>query len=544
MGTQRSGVENFLIRQGQKRVLTWMVGSGLTVSGPFFLILLAVVVAGILLAGMGEGSAVLLGPDPPAIATVRSRPMEWLVSASLAARPYGLSNALVMAVMQQASDGQVYGDRYDCSNGQTAGEGCAAAFGRGMKTLGISEGLLGLNSGGWPVPADSPLWTRESLAHPHSVAENLATGVAALARSVQAGSTLQKSLARFHAAYQLPAGFLESGTYSAQIKAIVLADQSPHLGAWALAPWNAQNGAWEDPHDRPVWVFVVGSAPVGAPFQYVWQPPTVTRLCDKNGCRVQVTPHDLRGHDLAMPQSVWAETPAGRVAFTRVTPQSPEAGSIPVWPGGSVYAARLPLTHPFQIVAQWADGARGLTTLRIPFPEQAGSPAGAAAFVAPTQALQEWQADIERASAATGVPADWIASEMVHESGGSATAGTLAGAYGLMQLEPGTEGATNAARENPAINLLYGARLLAANEAIFHSWRLAAAAYYGGAGLVEKALGAAGLRWPLAWAQAQGALNIVPDPQYGNTLTLAQYADSIEATSQILAGTSQTGGPS
>jgi hypothetical protein len=544
MSTQRSGVENFLIRQGQKRVLTWIVGSGLGVLGPFFLILLAVVVAAILLAGMGEGSTALLGPDPPAIATVRSRPMEWLVSASLAARQDSLSNALVMAVMQQASDGQVYGDRYDCANGQTAGEGCAAAFGRGVKTLGIAAGLLGLNSGGWPVPADAPLWKQENLAHPHSVAENLATGVAALARSVQDGSPLQTSLARFHAAYQLPAGFPESGNYSAQIKAIVWTDQSPHLGAWALAPWNAQSGAWEDPHGRPVWVFVVGSAPVGAPFQYVWQPPTVTRVCDKNGCRVQVTPHDLHGHDLALPQSVWAETPTGRVAFMRVTPQSSEAGSIPVWPGGSVYAARLPLTHPFQIVAQWAGGARGLTTLRIPFPEQAGSPAGSTSFVAQAQVLQEWQADIEQASAATGVPARWIAAEMVHESGGSATAGTLAGAYGLMQLEPGTEGATNADRENPASNLLYGARLLAANAAIFHSWRLASAAYYGGAGLVESALAAAGLSWPLAWAQAQGALNIVPDPQYGNTLTLAQYADSIEATSQSLAGTSQTGGAS
>ena len=215
-----------------------------------------------------------------------------------------------------------------------------------------------------------------------------------------------------------------------------------------------------------------------------------------------------------------------------------------MWPGGSVYAARLPLTHPFQIVAQWAGSARGLTTLRIPFPEQAGSPAGSTSFVAPTQALQAWQADIEQASAATGVPASWIAAEMVHESGGSATAGTLAGAYGLMQLEPGTEGATNADRENPASNLLYGARLLAANAAIFHSWRLASAAYYGGAGAVESVLASAGLSWPLAWTQAQGALNIVPDPQDGNTLTLAQYADSIEATSQSLAATSQTGGAS
>ena len=154
----------------------------------------------------------------------------------------------------------------------------------------------------------------------------------------------------------------------------------------------------------------------------------------------------------------------------------------------------------------------------------------------PNQMIKPWISDIHTASQATGVPADWIAAEMIHESGGQAGAGNLAGAYGLMQLEPGILGATTADRMNPAANVLYGAKLLASNYSLYHSWRLASAAYYGGAGTVNAALARHGLQVPVSWAQAQGALNVIPYAQYGNTLTLAQYAAAIYAIDWQLGG--------
>ena len=154
----------------------------------------------------------------------------------------------------------------------------------------------------------------------------------------------------------------------------------------------------------------------------------------------------------------------------------------------------------------------------------------------PTQTVKPWLTAIQAASKATGVPADWIAAEMIHESRGNPHAGILTRAYGLMQLEPGTMGATTADRINPAANVLYGAKLLAANYSLFHSWWLASAAYYGGAGSVDSVLAHHGLQVPLPWSQAQLALSVVPQAQYGNTLTLAQYADDIYQTALQLGG--------
>jgi soluble lytic murein transglycosylase-like protein len=120
------------------------------------------------------------------------------------------------------------------------------------------------------------------------------------------------------------------------------------------------------------------------------------------------------------------------------------------------------------------------------------------------------------------VPAPWIAAEIVVESRGQAHAGTLTGAYGLMQLEPGTMGLTNAERANPADNILAGAEYLAQLHATFQSWREASAAYYGGAGLVTALLP----RVPMPWRTGQQWLDVVPNPG-ANTLTLAQYANTV-----------------
>jgi soluble lytic murein transglycosylase-like protein len=126
---------------------------------------------------------------------------------------------------------------------------------------------------------------------------------------------------------------------------------------------------------------------------------------------------------------------------------------------------------------------------------------------------------------------------MVVESRGQAQAGTLAGAYGLMQLEPGTLGLTNAARANPTENIVAGAEYLAQLYALFHSWREASAAYYGGAGLEMALLP----RLPISWNRAQAWLAVVPNPG-ANTLTLAQYANTVAAVAQQLQGVTRTMG--
>ena len=148
-----------------------------------------------------------------------------------------------------------------------------------------------------------------------------------------------------------------------------------------------------------------------------------------------------------------------------------------------------------------------------------------------TRALAPWRASIDRAAQSTGVPAPWIAAEILVESRGDPTAGSLAGAYGLMQLEPGTMGLTDSQRADPASNIQAGAMYLASLYRLFHSWREASAAYYGGPGLVLALLP----QVPMAWAQARPWLEVVPNPG-ANSLTLAQYADEVARVAAALQG--------
>jgi hypothetical protein len=53
-----------------------------------------------------------------------------------------------------------------------------------------------------------------------------------------------------------------------------------------------------------------------------------------------------------------------------------------------------------------------------------------------------------------------------------------------MQLEPGTMGLTDSQRADPTTNIQAGAMYLASLYRLFHSWRDASTAYYGGTGLV------------------------------------------------------------
>lgn len=514
---------NELKRQAARRVWLWVLAGGAPLIGGFVVALIVVVASMALLAGMGHWLAGALGANPPAIATEMSRPAEWLDAVTAEAEAAGVPNVVALAVMNQASDGQAYGDRYYCSNGQSTGGPCDLFY-HGVRTVGVGYGLMGIDSRSGLIPHGQD---------PHDVGWNLQTGL------IRLGAYLREpywksALNAFHQSVQTPSGWAGGGNYADQIKGLVQAyDSGPTLGAWALAPWSHKTGQWEDPGHRPEWVFVIGAAPVGATGQHAWKPPTIEQICTKSGCTTFVIRHILHYVDLGQPIQVWGTTASGQhVAFALSTGNP----NIPVWPGGTVWGAKVPLTGPNRLTlisAEWANGVMDT----IAWPEQASGAPGYVQVVTDRQALNEWWPDIQVASQRTGVPADWIAAEMLVESHGDQYAAVdgLAGAYGLMQLEPQTArslpGWYPGARQNPQENLILGAELLAELHAQFGSWRIASAAYYGGAGSVE----AAGVTPGMAWAEAAPRLNVVPFASAGNTLTMAQYADTIEATSQWVA---------
>lgn len=85
-----------------------------------------------------------------------------------------------------------------------------------------------------------------------------------------------------------------------------------------------------------------------------------------------------------------------------------------------------------------------------------------------------------------GVDPDLFLRLIAQESGGRATARSSAGAYGFTQLMPGTARDLGVDRENPAENLVGGARYLRQQLDRFQEVPLALAAYNAGPGAVER----------------------------------------------------------
>ena len=532
-------------REGGKRLGWWLIGGGFAVVGPFLIIIITSVAGLGLLAGAGHWLASFFGPTPPAIATPTSRPTEWLNPVTTDSEiDQGIPNTIVMAVINQASDGQVYGDRYYCSNGQTTGEACSAAYpptkahigprgihilaSPGAHNLGIGYGLMGLNGKDITLPANAR-W--------HSVLWNLDEGIGQLADYLRGQQYWQTALAAFHATVQTPPGWSGSGNYADTIKGLVgRYNAGPTLGAWALAPWSSKTGQFQDPGNAPAWVFVIGAAPTGAPFSHTWRKPTIIQhydpQTDKHWTTIQN--HILTGHDLASPVLVVGRLKNGQIVTFDLSTQN---ANIPVWQGGTVFGARIPLSGPQSLISITAYWPRNGLSDTMQWPEQSSGAVSTVNRVPPTHAVQTWWADIQVASHKTGVPADWIAAEMLNESGGSVNAGQngLAGAYGLMQLEPATArslpGWYPGARSNPQENLILGAELLEENYSQFGRWRIASAAYYGGANSVQNDGVTPGMPWNVAGPK----LANVPVASAGNSLTMEEYADNIEATSQAVA---------
>lgn len=479
----------------------------------------------IFVAGFGFGIPQLFGShiDPPPIATEMSRPAEWLVAFTRNAERDGIPNTVIMAVLNEASDGQVFTNRYYCSNHRTAGEPCSIAF-AGTHAVGIGESLMGLNSRDLKLPAGKS-W--------QNVTWNLTTGIDRLASYLQV-PYWQQAFNAFHQAVQTPPGWPSTQEYARTIKSLIERyDAGPTLGAWALADFT-KAGQWKDPGNRPEWVLVVAAAPTGSPFAHAWRPPTT--ICSATPPYSCVTVHHLlSGHDLQSPVSVQGVLKSGQlVPFSLSTRDS----AVTTYPGGTLFGAKVPLTGPdalMRIEAMWPIGNGQTLTDTIPWPESPVGSVGTVGRMAPTQTLQDWWPDIVIASQRTGVPADWIAAEMLNESSGNPNEGSPTSAYGLMQLMPGTArelpGWYPGARANPQENLILGAELLAALHQKFGRWRIASAAYYGGTGSVE----ADGVGPGMSWAVAGPLLATVPSPASGNTLTMEQYANNIEATSQAIA---------
>ena len=540
---------SLLLQVGTHRVVWWGINA---VGWPVIGLVVGVIIVGVaalaLLAGMGAWSPNFWGSHPPVIATPASRPAQWLPTVT--ADELGLPNALVLAVMEQASDGEAYGDRYYCSNGQSAGETCGTAY-PGTHTLGIGYGLLGINANSGLIPKNH---------NPHAVSWNVQTGVTALRHRLLTAKYWQPALQAFHQAIQTPNGWPDHHQYTHTLQQWLgtyqivttngktgsrthiqrgICDSGPHLGAWAIASWRHKTGQFTDPGNHPEWVLAVGIAPTGPRWSHGWKPPTIQVIPpaphSNNKATTRITRYYVYGQTLTLPISVVGVLKNGQhVAFG----WSGNDKKIPMWPGGGAFGAKVPLTGPqalVQIQATWAHG----TQETIPWPEQSagslGGAVGTVIHVPPTQAVRLWWKDIGIASQKTGVPADWLAAEMLNESGGNPAAGNPTGAYGLMQLEPttahGLPGYTPGSRHNPLANLILGAELLDASYRQWHSWRLASAAYYGGSGRVQ----GAGVVPGMPWRQASGRLMVIPDPRAGNALTMTAYANNIEATSQAVA---------
>ena len=559
MGQDERSPSEELLRMGAhhggKKLAWWALSAGgASILGTLLILIIAAVGALSLLAGIGAWFQHLFGPHPPAIATTASRPAEWLPIVT--DNELGLPNAVVLAVMEQASDGQAYGDRYYCSDGRSAGEKCSQAYHpgllgigpKGVHTIGIGYGLMGIDSKSGLIPKNQ---------NPHSVAWNVKTGTQALRHALFQGYW-KTDFPAFHHTVQTPPGWKNQSNYDTTMKhwlgTYQIVDTNgkpgprtniqkgvfvagPHLGAWAIALWSHKTGQFEDPGNQPEWVLAVGLAPTGPRWSHLWKPHT-TRVIpppphSKGKPTVLVTHYYLYGHTLTRPVSVTGILANGQhVSFG----WSGNDKKIPMWPGGSAFGAKVALTGPkrlTKITALWS-APQGVVRDTINWPEQSTGAPGTVIHVPPTQAVKLWWKDILIASQKTGVPADWIAAEMLNESGGNPSAGNPAGAYGLMQLEPATAaglpGYTPGARHNPLENLILGAELLAALHGQWGSWRISSAAYYGGSGRVQRSGVGAGM----PWSQASGLLNWIPAPGAGNSLTMTAYANNIEATSQVV----------
>lgn len=537
------GLEQRLKDEAQRRCWLWVLfGGGVGVLGGVLWIIVVIAVAALFLAGLGYWAKGYFPGAPPPMGTATARTLEWLPAVDRYGD--GLPNNLDLAIIAQASGGQVYGDRYYCVDGsaeQSTGEACDTAYGKRWHTLGTAYGLTGVNAQDVRITKGTSR---------HAVAWNLATGLTRLTQTLRTDPTLKTALPAFHRATQAPPGWRVSG-YADTIRTDLQTYGGPQMAAWAIAPWNRATGAYEDPSGATDWVLVAAGAPVGPGWTLEWRAPTVKDVTQTKPRKVQgqvqhpiktktqtvmvpqVMPHNLTGRQVEEPVAVYATLTTGRTVPLHLSTADP---NVPVWPGGTLWGGPFNLHQIRSITAIWP-GIPPVTET-LPWPPVSGHAVGRVTSIPITAAVRHWWPAIQVASHQTGVPAGLIAAIMLHESGGQATAYNAQGpAYGLMQLLPSTAaGLPGYAADwqvNGPRNLLLGAQLLAADyrDTGQDSWRAAVAAYYGGLHTME----ADGYRPGMPWAEAAPLLHRVPAAWAGNTQTLAAYADQMMAAARIMA---------
>ena len=587
MNGQHNG-DDLLNRLAKRKVWLWVLGVSVPTvgcGGILFLVAIAAfgVIAMVFLAGIGFWSHLFVGPPPP-MGTPTARATEWLHAVDQADPAFPA--ALGLAVIAQASGGEVYGDRYFCithgllSGEHAAGESCTAAYGKTATQLGIAYGLLGLNNRRVSAPSATSGQTW------HSVAWNLHTGLERLATDLARQGYLKAALPIFHHDTQTPPGWTSTG-YVTKIRANIATYGGPQMAAWAIAGWGKVSRTYQDPHGAKEWVIVTAAAPTGTPWSLEWKPPTikyvtktktvpttktvqvkvqvqgqthivvhnvsvngktitthsvvhthahtVTQTKTIHGTKTvhyvvrKVITHNLTGHALEQPLSVTVTLNNGQtrnLTFSAM-PKSP----VPVWPGGQVWGGQFDLQNIRSVTAYWP----GVHEV-IPWPPVSNQAVGTVKLVNETQSIGGWWSDIQVASQQTGVPASLIAAIMVHESGGDAGAYNAQGpAYGLMQIlsstAVGLPGYNPSTWTQPQENLILGAELLTENEHQTGGWHAAIAAYYGGLTTMESD----GYTPGMPWSEASGILNVVPASYAGNTQTMTSYADQMVGESQIIA---------
>ncbi|MDA8206535.1 MAG: hypothetical protein M0Z36_10730, partial [Thermaerobacter sp.] len=249
-------LEQRLADEAKRRLWLWILfGGGAGVLGTVFLIIMIIAVAAVFLAGIGHWVSGFFTGAPPPMGTVTARTLEWLPVVDQYGP--GLPNALGLAVIAQASGGQVYGDRYYCVDGsaeQSSGIRCTSAYGKAWHNLGTGYGLTGVNGKDVTLPSST------SGNSPHTVAWNLTTGLTALAHTLQTTPALQTALPTFHKTTQAPPGWIFAN-YASTVRTDLATYGGPQMAAWAIASWGKLSGQYQDPQGTPEWILVSAGAP-------------------------------------------------------------------------------------------------------------------------------------------------------------------------------------------------------------------------------------------------------------------------------------------
>lgn len=473
------GGSNLAKDYAKTRATRWALGV-IGIPGIFFLIF--IILAASITYFLGSSSAFaggVVAGNKTAITT------EWENQASIATGGQ-LPNAVALAFLQATSGGNVFWVKNDC-NGKWLTT-CPS----GTTPSNSVAGLLGQATANQPggFSAKSQL--------------------AALPKPQSNYQALVQNFIKSNA-------YLSSTTNSAALESNIKGYlTSPYLSAWALDP--VKNNKWQ--FSGSTQVLAAATAPYGQPLSLKWGSSTLT------------------GNDTVPPAAMWVQAGKNHYQMSYGVTRST---STAAFPGQAIWSttAQIPAGSKATVWAQW-NTSTGVVYVSVPLVPNAAQTVNGSGNTPSNPvsvfkksgwpAIQFWMSDIEKIATQLHMPPDVIAAEMLIESGGNPKAGSLSGAFGLMQLEPGAgQISPPVPRTNDYGNILRGATYINNLHTYYGSWRLAFSAYYAGVGTVDSHITKG-----QTWSQAQSSLGVVPFPQYGNTMTVTNYANSVWAAKKYL----------